>query len=261
MLDIAFCKNKFLEYVKDFDCTKDIVLRKVEHTLRVADISLEIAKGLNLSEEEQKLAYIIGILHDIGRFRQIKLYNTYSDQKSKISHAKLGIEILFDENKIYDFIDVRDYDSIIKTAILNHSILKIEDGLTEKELLFSKIIRDADKLDIFDMFTYDDLIAMGVDSGFNDSDNYSEIVLKSFFDNKQVTRENHKYLLDWFINAIAFVYDVNFKESFNILKDRDYMSIILSNMKEIKKENAEVVNVLDNMNDHINSYIVNKINN
>ena len=82
----------------------------------------------NLSEEEQKLAYIIGILHDIGRFRQIKLYNTYSDQKSKISHAKLGTEILFDENKIYDFIDVRDYDSIIKTAILNHSILKIEDG-------------------------------------------------------------------------------------------------------------------------------------
>lgn len=261
MLDIQACRDEFLKYVSNFNSTEDIVTRKISHTLRVADISYEIADELKLEQEEKELAYIIGILHDIGRFRQIMTYHTYSDQKSNVSHSKLGVEVLFDENKIVDFIDVRKYDSIIKTAILNHSTLYIEDGLNEKELLFSKIIRDADKLDIFDMFTKDDLIEMGIDSGFEDSNNYSNEVLNAFLDNRQVSRNYHKYLLDWFINAISFVYDINFKESLIILQKEKYMSRIIERMIEIKSNNENVVEMLDKINKHIDSYIDNKVNN
>ncbi len=56
--------------------------------------------------------------------------------------------MLFEENLIKNFIEDDKYDYIIKTAVLNHNKGKIDEGLSEKEMLFSKIIRDADKLDI-----------------------------------------------------------------------------------------------------------------
>ena len=44
-------------------------------------------------------------------------------------------------------IDKEDYQ-VVYTAIKNHNKFVIESNLTERELLFSKLIRDADKLDI-----------------------------------------------------------------------------------------------------------------
>ncbi len=55
--------------------------------------------------------------------------------------------MLFEKGMIRDFIENNQYDEIIKIAIDNHSRLTIEDGLNERTLLHSKIIRDADKLD------------------------------------------------------------------------------------------------------------------
>ena len=151
MLDTERCKNRFLEYVREFDTTDELISRKIVHTLGVADYSKEIAKSLNLNEEQIKLAYIIGILHDIGRFKQILLTGTYSD-KGGVNHTDMGLKILFDENMITEFVENREYDEIIKNAIANHSLFKINDGLDEETLMFSKIIRDADKLDIFRIF-------------------------------------------------------------------------------------------------------------
>lgn len=48
---------------------------------------------------------------------------------------------------IKNFIEDCQYYEIIKKSIENHSRLAIEKGLNERELLHSKIIRDADKLD------------------------------------------------------------------------------------------------------------------
>lgn len=67
-----------------------------------------------------ELAELIGLLHDIGRFEQIKRYNTFID-KNSINHGQLGVKILFDDNQIRRFIKDSKYDDIIKTAILNHN--------------------------------------------------------------------------------------------------------------------------------------------
>ena len=54
---------------------------------------------------------------------------------------------------IREFVLNNEYDSIIYKAIKNHNKYKIEEGLSEKEKLYSKIIRDADKIDIINIFT------------------------------------------------------------------------------------------------------------
>ena len=98
----------------------------------------ESAENMNLSEEQVKLATLIGLLHDIARFEQMKRYGTYKD-KISIDHGDFAIEILEKDNFIRKFIETDKYDNIIKIAIKNHNKYKIE-NLEGEELLQSKII-------------------------------------------------------------------------------------------------------------------------
>lgn len=258
MLDELKCREKFIEYVNRFDKSNRLISLKFEHTFRVADISKDIAKSLGLDEEQIKLAYIIGILHDIGRFKQATENNCYSD-KQGIGHAKMGDIILFEENMIEEFVDTRIYDDVIRTSIRNHSKFEIEDGLTEEELLFSKIIRDADKLDIFNIFTFDDLLEVAKGSGFSDSDEVTDVVLDAFFKGKQVPRKEHKYLLDWYINMIGFVFDLNFKRSFEVLKNENYINRCIDKLREIKSDKPEILFLMDKVQVFMEEYINNRI--
>ena len=106
-----------------------------------------LANYLNLSEDDTNLAIAIGYFHDIGRFEQIKIANTFSDKESKINHSEMSVKVLFENNYIRKFIKDSSYDQIIKLAILSHNKSSYDigfDKLSEKETLFTKIIRDAD---------------------------------------------------------------------------------------------------------------------
>ena len=74
MIDLNRAKKAFKEFVKAYDINNGRIRVKIEHTYKVAENSKQIAKSLNLNEEEQKLAELIGLLHDIGRFEQIRIY-------------------------------------------------------------------------------------------------------------------------------------------------------------------------------------------
>lgn len=254
MLNREHCKNRFLEYVKDFDQTDKMISRKVSHTLRVADFSKEIAESLSLDKTEVDLAYIIGILHDVGRFRQVTECGNYSD-KIGLGHAKIGDIVLFEENMIEEFVSDRKYDSIIRNAVLNHSYFKINDDVTGDALMFSKIIRDADKLDIFNLFTFDDPIQMGKDSGYINNDLVTKEVEDAFFNGKQLTKDNLNTLMDWFINMVGFVFDLNYKKSFEILEEKQYLESIFSRMREIKSYDKSIMELLDKMYAYITNYI------
>lgn len=259
MLSTERCRNRFIEYVKDFDQTDTMISRKVSHTIRVADYSKEIAESLKLNKIDVDLAYIIGILHDIGRFRQVTECRNYSD-KIGLGHAKIGDIILFEENMITEFVDSREYDNLIRQAVLNHSFFKINDDVTGDALTFAKIVRDADKLDIFNLFTFDDPIQMGEDSGYVNNDLVTKEVKDAFFNGKQITKDNLNTLMDWFINMIGFVFDLNYKRSFEILAEKEFLKQIFSIMKDIKKDNNELIGLLNDMEIYINNYIGEKVN-
>lgn len=90
--------QRFKEYTDVYDASDEKIALKIRHTYRVAGLCEQIARSEKRSEEEQSLAWLLGMLHDIGRFEQLRRYDTFSDADS-VDHAQLGADILFGENK------------------------------------------------------------------------------------------------------------------------------------------------------------------
>lgn len=148
MIDLIKAKKAFKKYVKKYDKENEMIKLKIIHTYKVVNLSEYIAKSIGLKKEDIELAELIALLHDIGRFEQIRIYNSFEDSKT-IDHADLGIKILYEENLIREFIQEDKYDNLIYKAIKNHNKYELEKDLSARELLHAKIIRDADKTDIY----------------------------------------------------------------------------------------------------------------
>ena len=232
MIDINNAQKNFLKYVQNYDLNNENIKRKEQHSLRVMAISKKIAEELKLSEEEIKLATLIGLLHDIGRFEQYTKWKTFSDRIS-INHGVLGSKILEENNFIRTFVTEIKYHEIIKKAIINHNKYQIDENLNETELLYSKIIRDADKIDI--LYEVADGILMK-DVDLRDlciSENY----FRQFLSEKTIKITDEQNDLEKLILKIAFIFDLNFECSKKIIKEEKYIERIL-NRFEFKNEKA-----------------------
>ena len=116
MIDIENAKKVFNEYVKNFNPEDGRIKLKIEHILRVANYSKQIATNLKLNEEQIQLATLIGLLHDIGRFKQYTEIGL-GDNLEGFDHGDYGAKVLFEEGLIRKFIETNKYDEIIKKSI------------------------------------------------------------------------------------------------------------------------------------------------
>lgn len=242
-IDIEKSKEEFIKYTENYDLTNDKIKGKQIHSLRVMEISRKIAEGLELSQEEINLATLIGLLHDIARFEQYTRYNTFKDLES-IDHGDFGAEIL--QKEIRKYIETNQYDNIIIKAVKNHNKYKIEDGLTEKEELFSQIVRDADKIDIF----YESVVMFwkGKEKQVEESI-ISKNTIEQFENFVQIKSQKNETEIDNVIRVIAFIFDINFKSSFQILKEEDYINKILNRYDfndEYTKQKVEEIRTIAN---------------
>lgn len=83
MIDIESAKKEILTYTQKDRIKNTKVQTKVEHMMRVSEISKRIASDLTLKQEQIKVAELIGLLHDIGRFEQYKISNKESTMQNK----------------------------------------------------------------------------------------------------------------------------------------------------------------------------------
>lgn len=254
MIDIEHAYRQFDKYVENFNPDIPKIKLKIEHIKRVADISRKIAENLNLDEEYIQLAEVIGLFHDIGRFKQVEIYDTYRD-KDSVNHAEFSIKILYEDNLIERFNIDSKYDNIIKKAVLNHNKNKIDDGLTDEEILYSKIIRDADKLDIFyiicdneydfeSIFWYKDF----------DYEKISDIIMQQFQQLRVINYNDVKTNADQIATFYAYTYDLYFGFSLKYLKEQKYIDKFAERVKkefksEIVKEQVDILN--KNINDYL----------
>ena len=81
-INLEKAKKEFIKYTENYDLENSRIKGKQTHSLRVMEISRQIAEGLKLSQEEIELATLIGLLHDIARFEQFTQYHTYRDMES-----------------------------------------------------------------------------------------------------------------------------------------------------------------------------------
>ena len=111
MVDFLKAENEMKKYVSEFDLNNENIRRKIRHTYSVVNTSEMLAKGLNLELEDIELAKLIALLHDIGRFEQLKRYNSYLDYLT-VDHGDLGAQILLENDYIRKFIETDEYDDI-----------------------------------------------------------------------------------------------------------------------------------------------------
>ena len=221
MIDIQKALNEYNNYVKKYDIKNEKIALKVAHMLRVKEASKAIAKSLNLCNEDIELAELIGLLHDIGRFEQIKRYNTFVDKKS-INHGELGVKILFEEGLIRNFITDNSYDEIIKKAIFNHNRSEIEEGLSERELLYAMIVRDADTIDIL-YLTVIEKPEVVYESDNIEKETFTNELFNKFINNEILDYSKIKTHADIVITHFKYIFNMNFKYSFQVINEKKYL--------------------------------------
>lgn len=224
MIDIENAKKEFDKYVSNFNPSDKKIKLKIDHIKRVAELSKKIAVNLELNEEQIRLAEVIGFFHDIGRFKQIELYHTFKD-KDSVNHAELGIKILYEDNLIKRFNIDSKYDNIIKLAVLNHNKNEIQEGLTDEEMLFAKIIRDADKLDIFYIICDEEYEMEDIFWSNNfKCKKISDDVMKQFLNSKPIDYDKVRSNADQIVTFYAYVYNLYFDFSIKYLKENRYLN-------------------------------------
>ena len=256
MIDLIKAKQFYKEYLKNYDSENPKIALKIAHIFRTAEKARKIAMNLNLSEEDINLAELIGMLHDIGRFEQLKKYNTYNDRES-INHGELGAKILFEDKLIKDFIDDRQFDRIIYLSVINHNRDNIEEGLNERELLHCKIIRDADKWDIFYVETVESNEAIwGISNPIFDSEITHEI-LDGYMKTGRIDYSKRKVKEDSFITELAHIFDIYFDYTLENIVAEKYLDSLKN---RYKYNNSKLKEQLDIAYNKAYKYIDERLN-
>lgn len=219
---LAHAKEQFERYISDYDCNNPKIRLKVAHTLRVMDSCRMLAESLHMNAEQTDLAVLIGLLHDIGRFEQLRLTNSFDD--SILPHAECSLSVLFDQNRLRDFIETDVYDSVIYESIKNHGVFRIDESLSEDAMLYARLIRDADKLDNFHTKLTESIPTMlDVDMETLSKEEISDYAFDTF--QKRLPLENSKREthMDMWVSYIAYIFDLNFAASFAFVKEHEYI--------------------------------------
>lgn len=207
-------KEQFEKYLNSYDRDNGKVRLKIIHTYGVVHDMTEICKRMQLSDEDTELARIIALLHDIGRFEQLKRFDSF--EPTTMDHAAYGVQVLFEEGMIRQFVPESTWDDIIHTAIARHSDFKLE-GITDPlTLLHARLIRDADKLDNCRVKLEDDLLVfMGASGEEIGAQAITPVIYDTVFKNQCVYSPDRVTRMDYWVSYVAYFLDINYQLSCN----------------------------------------------
>ena len=228
--DLKRLTDWFYEYIAGYFGDDDYInanleLKKV-HTGRVVKEARYIAAGIGLDENETLIAETISLLHDVGRFEQFVRYQTYSDRKS-VNHCDLGVDIIKTEGVI-DTLDKTE-KKIILSAVKYHGIKDLPKALDERTFLHCRIVRDADKLDIYRVVKEKYLEYVDNPESYNlelehpDQPWYSDQIIQAILNRQQVNYLLVKTLNDFKLLLLGMIFDVNFEPSLKKISRMGYV--------------------------------------
>lgn len=223
--------DEFINYVSNYDLNNIKIKLKYDHSIRVMNLMMKYAKELGFASYEVELASVIGLLHDIGRFEQLKEYDSFND-KETIDHANLGVKLLFEDNLIKKFWSNKNDYELIKFAIKNHNKLNIEKCNNEKFLKYAKLIRDTDKIDILYVYGVCDELKVR-----SENISISKPILNCIKDNKTVSYDLINNKNDELSVSFSYIFDINYDIC---LKEFLYNLNILYNKLEYKEKFKEI---------------------
>lgn len=243
--DYNKASQAFEEYLNEYNRQDDKIHLKIVHTYGVVDCAEEICRRMKLSDEDVQLAKIIALLHDIGRFEQLKRFNSF--EPGTMSHAHYGVEILFGPEKmIRRFVPDSSFDELICTAIEKHSDFQLEGVTDTKILLHARLIRDADKLDNCRVKLEESMeTLLDVDEKTVGEGKISDRVWQSCMEQKPVLSSDRITKVDYWVSYVAQYFDINFPQTFQIMKEHDYIKKIVDRIPYAQQDTREKMNILE----------------
>jgi putative nucleotidyltransferase with HDIG domain len=228
-------KRWFEAYTSRFlgedECINAHVRMKQEHTRRTCEETLILAEQLALDGHQKQIAEVVALFHDVGRFPQFAEYRTFNDTRS-IDHSRLGVEILRREG-VLDVLR-REDRQWVQTAIEHHGRRSLPADLTGQALLFSKLIRDVDKLDIYRVVIKLYRQYRADPAGFPwelelpDEPRYSPEVLDAVMNGKLIEYPMLHTINDMMLCKLGWVYDMNFAASLARLREQGSLEQVLA---------------------------------
>nr|WP_321464609.1 HD domain-containing protein [uncultured Desulfobulbus sp.] len=216
----SYAKSYFSD---DANCQEHILLKQ-KHSLRVAALIGVLARELGLSDEERVLAKLIGLLHDIARFEQYTRYQSFHDKVS-FDHGEVGAKLLCEVGPLQGLDN--DLREILSCAILHHNKIDIPTTLSKRETLHTRLVRDADKLDII----YLTCSYLKNGSRFPTvfpagAGQVSPEIVHALARRQLVEYGMVRSLGDFHLLKAGWVYDLNFTPSLDILHRRGHLSLL-----------------------------------
>jgi hypothetical protein len=231
--DLQRFKAWFENYTRSFSARseddRENISLKVQHTYNVCRLIVPIAREETTDHALVLLAETAALFHDVGRFPQYAQYKTFRDSIS-VNHGKLGAETLAGEKVLA--VLAGEEREIILTAVRFHNAFSIPRLHDSTALFCLKLVRDADKLDIWRIFLefYEngkDSLASAAGLGLPDVPEYSDEIIAAVLEKRTASLSSLKSLNDFILLQLSWIYDLNFKPSVRILMEKEIIERFL----------------------------------
>jgi HD superfamily phosphohydrolase YqeK len=248
-------QNYVTTHVPEKMLSNQMIQIKLEHSRHVADNCRTIAEELKWDESDILTAEALGLLHDIGRFTQFAEFKTFSDSDS-VNHGELGCKVVSRSN-ILSSISGRHRQCILE-GIRHHNHRNIVQDVNPDSMPFLKLIRDADKLDIFrivNKIENDNQLEERMKSALNlkSDGSVNSAVLDEIRENNMVSNSNVKSLVDFHLMQLSWVFDINYSPTFRKISERRYFERIIG----ILPDDKEVQNVAKSISSYLETHVAN----
>lgn len=247
----------FGEYVSRYNARDPKIKLKIDHTYRVASLCERIAASVTDEPElpDPDLSWLMGMLHDIGRFEQVRRFGTFSDALS-VDHAALGADLLFCEDLLEYFVPEHNKvmtekeHHLLELSIRSHSSYRLPENLTREEQMYCNLLRDADKVDIF---------RVNYDTRMEDIYNVtlkelkqaavSPAVKQCFYNRTAVLRSLKQTAIDHLAGHICLYFELVYPASRSFAREQGYLDKLL----EFQSDHPDTCAWFSYMKEHIYS--------
>jgi hypothetical protein len=250
---LDYFKDWFKKYVALYydlpgDGVRPILLKE-QHTKRTCKEIVLLGRESGLNDEDLLLAETAALFHDIGRFPQWKNYSTFIDSASQ-DHALLGLEVISQHEILMDL--TAEERELIQVAIRHHNLRKLPLSLSPRQDFFSRLLRDADKLDIWrlvitELEGHGNLVET-LEGLIPTSNSFNHGIVTELMERKVPDFSSVRNRNDMILLRLGWVFDLNLPMSCRQVLERHYVERLCTNLparREIQEVEESLISYLE----------------
>lgn len=235
-------------FLKGSADTDSPLLLKIDHTQRVCRNIVTLAEAVGLEAKATRLAEIVALFHDVGRFDQYHRYGTFNDRASA-NHARMGVAVLKNSG-VLEALDAKQ-QAIILDAVGLHNAPCLPRDRPADAMIFLRLIRDADKLDIWRVFARTfgrrETTHPAVIQDLPDTPTWSEAILGAIGDRRMARLKDMKSLNDFKLLQLSWVFDLQFNETCQEALVRGDLGVIARTLPKEDAVHRAILRVMDEL--------------